>query len=134
MTDKTGIISLTPELLEELGKIIRPRLEELNAEWEREGPAAIEAFAATGATMDTIGGNCPVQAEGTVDGKAFYFRARGSRWTFTVAPTQAEMFDAPVYHLEQPYGEGPYDAGWMPRHEALGFITAAIERYREQGK
>ena len=25
--------------------------------------------------IDWIGGNCPVQAEGTIDGKRFYFRS-----------------------------------------------------------
>lgn len=27
----------------------------------------------------------PVQAEGTVAGRAFYFRARGEQWSFTIA-------------------------------------------------
>jgi hypothetical protein len=27
----------------------------------------------------------PVQAEGTVAGRAFYFRARGEEWTFTIS-------------------------------------------------
>lgn len=27
----------------------------------------------------------PVQAEGTVEGRSFYFRARGDTWQFTVA-------------------------------------------------
>ena len=34
-------------------------------------------------------GACPVQAEGTVDGLPFYFRARGGEWTLSVAATPA---------------------------------------------
>lgn len=31
-----------------------------------------------------IGGACPVQAEGTVDGIPFYFRARGNGWSLSI--------------------------------------------------
>ena len=34
--------------------------------------------------IDSFGGNCPVQAEGTIDGKPFYFRARGSSWSMSI--------------------------------------------------
>ncbi|NBT79322.1 MAG: hypothetical protein EBT04_12895 [Betaproteobacteria bacterium] len=76
--------------------------------------------------LDWIGGNCPVQAEGMLDGNAFYFRARGDSWEFHVAPTQAGIFgDAELLYIERDYGDGPFDAGWMPETEALGFIAKA---------
>ena len=85
------------------------------------------------ATLDWIGGNCPVQAEGTVDGNAFYFRARGGNWQFHVAKTNADIFDDDMFYMDRDYGEGPYDAGWMHVDEALGFIREAITAYRTQG-
>lgn len=82
--------------------------------------------------IDTFGGNCPVQAEGFVDGKPFYFRARGSRWRMGIGD---EPVLEPEWSHEESYGDGPYDAGWMPQHEALGFISKAIGLYanREKG-
>lgn len=32
-------------------------------------------------------GNCPVQAEGTIDGFPFYFRARGGSWKLSITCT-----------------------------------------------
>jgi hypothetical protein len=86
----------------------------------------IAALEREGATLEWIGGNCPVQAEGFVDGKAFYFRARGDTWQFHVAPSREEIFDNDVFYMERDYGEGPFDAGWMPEDEALAFIGEAI--------
>ena len=31
-----------------------------------------------------IGGNCPVQAEGRIDGLPLYFRARSSHWSLGI--------------------------------------------------
>ncbi len=83
--------------------------------------------------IDWIGGNCPVQAEGTIAGKPFYFRARGSKWRFSVG--EAHMVDALVaaeWEYQESYGEGPFDAGWMSEQEARGFIHAAAERYLKE--
>lgn len=119
ITDIAGFVAALKETLD-------PVFEEQRETWEREGPAAEAAFAATGATMRCIGGNCPVQGEGTVDGSAFYFRARGDGWQFHVAPTEDDIFDAPTFYIERDYGDGPFDAGWMPLHEAYAFIVEAI--------
>jgi hypothetical protein len=115
--------------LADLREAFRPIFDEQRATWEREGPAAMAAFKATGAALGMIGGNCPVQAEGVVDGQAFYFRARGDEWQFHVAPTKELIFDAATFYIERDYGEG-FDAGWMPNHEALGFIVEAISEFR----
>ena len=76
--------------------------------------------------VDQIGGNCPVQAEGTVDTVPFYFRARRQAWTMGIG---LDPVGEPSWHWSEPYGVGPYDAGWMPEDEARGFIQAAAERW-----
>lgn len=74
-------------------------------------------------TIDYLGGNCPVQAEGTLDGHPFYFRARGAHWSFGVG---AEPVCNPDWSYDEPYGDGPYDAGWMTEDEARAFIDKAV--------
>ena len=77
--------------------------------------------------IDTFGGNCPVQAEGTIDGKPFYFRARGDHWSMSIGGE--DIFFAPDWFYEEDYGDAEYAAGWMPMHEALGFIAQAFGMY-----
>ena len=101
------------------------------AEKER---AAVVAIEAVGASLDSIGGNCPVQAYGSVDGRRFYFRARGDSWQFHVAETDDKIFFEDDFYIGRDYGEGPFDAGWMPENEALGFIVESIAAYREHLK
>jgi len=82
----------------------------------------------------------PVQAEGTLAGFPFYFRARWDSWRFAVTtdgtsdPVQVAMDDLPPFTAQtaagfacgQPYGEpGGYAAGWMDLPEAAGFLRAA---------
>ena len=79
--------------------------------------------------IDWLGGNCPVQAEGTVNGEPFYFRARGCWWSMSIGQ---QPVDAPNWHFEQEYGKGPYDAGWMPEDEARGFIAYAAQKWADE--
>jgi hypothetical protein len=82
--------------------------------------------------MRYLGGNYPVQAEGTVDGHAFYFRARGQSWEFHVAPSDGLIFsDSEVFYMDEPYGDGPFDAGWMPEEEARAFIFKGVAAFRQ---
>jgi hypothetical protein len=81
-----------------------------------------------GIRIKDIGGFCPVQAEGTIDGAPFYFRARGSRWSLSVGG--ADVIGAPEFHHEEPYGDGPFAAGWMEEEEARAFIEKAAGLYR----
>lgn len=73
--------------------------------------------------IETIGGLCPVQAEGTIDGKPFYFRARGQRWTIGI---EGEPVGFPAWFYAQPYGE-PHEAGYLdsPEATAKAFIQMA---------
>ncbi len=73
----------------------------------------------------TIGGNCPVQAEGTVNGRPFYFRARGDSWSLSIG---GDPVRDPEWEHEEWYGVWPA-AGWMPEEEALAFIHGTAARY-----
>lgn len=78
--------------------------------------------------VSLIGGNCPVQAEGTINGKEFYFRARGQRWRIGIG---GDVVGDPDWSYSEPYGESQYDAGWMDERVALEMIKLAAERYDE---
>ena len=69
--------------------------------------------------IDWIAGNCPVQAEGTINGVEFYFRARGDRWTFIIMD-ESDNFS---------YGEEYKDAGWMTDEVAHRLIEDAARFY-----
>ncbi|MBY5551067.1 hypothetical protein HFO61_30450 [Rhizobium leguminosarum] len=87
-----------------------------------------------GYVLDWIGGSVPVQAEGTIDGRAFYFRARGSQWSLDIGVDANTAFDAnpiPLWWHVEPWGEWP-DAGYMPEDVALAMIDKAVALYREQ--
>lgn len=90
------------------------------------------SYEAEGVELESISGWCPVQAFGTVDGQAFYFRARGSAWRVEIGgkpEPEHEMPDAVHWSCGAPYGE-PYEAGWMcPEHTRL-CLDAAFAAYR----
>jgi hypothetical protein len=73
-----------------------------------------------------LGGNCPVQAEGTINGKPFYFRARGEAWSLGIGGADP-CGEAEWEHSEW-FGEWP-DAGWMTPEQAEGFLRQAAARY-----
>ena len=78
-------------------------------------------------TLRYIGGNCPVQAEGAIGGKEFYFRARGNSWSMSIGGDDVVL--APEFYHKEEWGDGPYAAGWMPLDVAIGFIAKAIGLY-----
>lgn len=78
--------------------------------------------------MSSIGGNCPLQAEGRVDDKQFYFRARGARWTLNIG---SDPVTDPEWSYEETYGEG-YEAGWMGEDDARIGIAKAVAAYRKE--
>ncbi len=75
--------------------------------------------------IDYLGGQCPVQAEGKINGVPFYFRARGEHWSLSIGPN-------PVWHYSEAYGDGPYDAGWMGHEEARQFIDKSANIYQKE--
>lgn len=78
-------------------------------------------------TLDYIGGNCPVQAEGKIGGKPFYFRARWDKWSIGIGGDDPVL--KPEWYHEAPYGNKPGDAGWMPVCIAMCFISSAFLDY-----
>jgi hypothetical protein len=114
-----------------------------------------------GIVIDHLYGNCPVQADGFIDGEPFYFRARGEHWSIEIGPgnthlvveagdaarhnkskdgsheTERDAHDRvaalPVWRYEEEYGGGKsYVAGWMTEEEARAFIAQAAERWRAE--
>lgn len=87
-----------------------------------------------------LGGNCPVQAEGLVDGCPFYFRARGEGWSFSASEDAAvDPVADPDWHVWVRYrshdplaGDPRFAAGWMDEDEARSFIEAAARWWRQR--
>lgn len=77
--------------------------------------------------IDWVGGNCPVQAEGTIDGFRFDFRARGSTWSFEVYDGGKEP-----WYTHEKYSDEPYAAGWMTEDEARAFIEQGAQQFRNR--
>ena len=77
--------------------------------------------------IDCLGGNCPVQARGTIDGKPFYFRSRGEHWSMSIGG--ADVVGDPEWYHEEEYGPWP-DAGWISDDQARAFIDKASGFYR----
>jgi hypothetical protein len=77
--------------------------------------------------IDWLWGFCPVQAEGTIDGEKFYFRARGIHWRIGIG---GDVVTNPTWGYGESYGSGEFAAGWMPEEEAKDFIVKAVELYR----
>lgn len=78
--------------------------------------------------IDWLTGFCPVQAEGTYQGKQFYFRARGNHWAFYIGTNNP--YGDPEWQYSEPYGDEPFEAGWMPEAEAIGFIEQSLRQYQ----
>ncbi|AQQ02408.1 hypothetical protein B0E33_01385 [Roseibium algicola] len=91
--------------------------------------------------IDYLGGNCPVQAEGKIDGEPFYFRARGNSWSLSIGSEEndnssvgiygKDVVGNPSWYYEEEYGTGPYDAGWMNMDVARQMIEKAAKLWRE---
>ena len=90
------------------------------------------------AHIEFFGGQTPVQSWGTVLDKHFYFRARWKYWRFEVGEQDAlpTVSDDDVkkldLYIEEEYGSGPYDAGYMPVAESSAIIIDSICRYLQQ--
>jgi hypothetical protein len=77
---------------------------------------------------------CPVQAEGTVLGIPFYFRARGQRWSMSIGedPTAISVGIKEGWRRGEPWGEQMYDAGWMPDETAREIIYKCADEYIQE--
>lgn len=88
-----------------------------------------EAIERNGYVLFWLGGNCPVQAEGLIDGHSLYFRARGSQWSLTIGNDGGR--EPPLFGYIENWGTWP-DAGYMSDVTALSMIDKAVTRYREE--
>lgn len=84
-----------------------------------------------------LGGQVPVQGEGLLDGRPWYFRARYNSWSFDwsdaadVDPVEVSLGYAPGLHYEELYKvEDPYAAGYMSLDEAFVFVCQARDIVR----
>src|SRR4051812_10144029 len=76
----------------------------------------------------------PVQAEGTLAGGRFYFRARHEAWEFLFSESpDTDPLDIPTDSLpffrEGAFGSRPSDASYMPRDTATAIIRTCAEQY-----
>lgn len=77
--------------------------------------------------IESLGGNCPVQAEGRIGGKThFYFRSRGARWEMCIGGRDVVL--RPQWHYQEAYEPWP-EAGWISEEQAREFIDKAIKLY-----
>jgi hypothetical protein len=96
-------------------------------------------------SYDYIGGYCPVQAEGTIGDKKFYFRAKGEHWSFAIDeigddPVGVDAFaDHPGFRLRErwvdesfPEEKQKFSAGYMPEEVAKKIIEECARKYVEQ--
>lgn len=76
---------------------------------------------------DMCGGNCPVQAEGTINGYTFDFRARGEGWTMEVGIPKGNLgwYGVSAWDYEEKYDGPERDAGWMTVDEAKVLVEKA---------
>jgi hypothetical protein len=73
-----------------------------------------------------FGGHCPVQGYGEIDGKHWYFRARGAYWSFEV---YADLNRETVYwEYGEDYGS-EYEASYMPEEDVLKCLEKSVNMY-----
>lgn len=94
--------------------------------------AEVEAPDMTGIEIAWLGGHCPVQAEGSVDRIAFYFRARGSHWEIWIGDQRRCFTDHPdIWSYREPFRTWP-EAGWMSESLARRYIAEGVARWRRE--
>lgn len=79
--------------------------------------------------ITSIGGQCPVQAEGDVFGFPFYFRARHGAWTFDVASKGRD----PVDYGDLFQAEGvDTTGGYLTTPEAMAILGVCLDGFRDK--
>jgi hypothetical protein len=70
---------------------------------------------------------CPLQIEGPIDGEEFYFRARGEHWSMGIG---GDPVLRPTWHMQGPWGDGPFEAGYMPEQVGEAIAQKCCELWR----
>ncbi len=95
----------------------------------------------TALLISSLGGAAPVQAEGTVAGHPFYFRARHEHWSFAISEDSSvdpvdiqtrEAGDKHGFFREASYGTEPFAASYLPAIEAEAIIRQCATDYLAQ--
>lgn len=81
----------------------------------------------TAVVITMIGGQCPVQAEGTILGRPFYFRARGCHYTISIGGD--DPMEDPHWRKRVRWGAGDWDAGYITESVTRDLITHAADQY-----
>ncbi len=85
-------------------------------------------------------GQCPVEAEGTINGKKFYFKSRGEVMRLWIASKEGVdplSEENPINHWEFYHGvhaTGPFGAGYAEPQECLDFIVRAAKILLKEDK
>lgn len=85
-----------------------------------------------GVQVDRFDGWCPVQGEGTIDGRFWYFRARGEHWQFHVCKDRSHLFKNDIFYCDIEWPDEPFAAGWMHPVDALKCLSLGVALYRQQ--
>jgi hypothetical protein len=83
------------------------------------------------------GGACPVQGEGTADGRPVYFRARSDDVRLDFFAAGADPHDHTVresWSYEEDYDGAEPHAGWIFRDETAAFMRRAVAAWRAAGR
>lgn len=83
-----------------------------------------------GFELRDLSGWCPVQAEGIVDGRYFYFRARGSYWRVEIGGNEQRTRSPRWWHEEDWPSVTGFEAGYMDDEDAIGCILKAVDIFR----
>jgi len=68
----------------------------------------------------SLGGICPIQADGKINNEPFFFRARGNRWTLGIG-------GEPVLNPKFFYSGNFPEAGWMSENSARSIIEKTAQ-------
>jgi hypothetical protein len=79
--------------------------------------------------FEDLGGECPVQGEGTYRGKDFYFRARHESWSLRIDLCPEYYPLRAAFETWGDYGEEQFDASFMPIEDAVAFIRQGCLEY-----
>lgn len=118
--------------LDKIHRALAPRNKAREKKWAILSAVVNPALMSMGIDVKYIGGNCPLQSEGTFDGFAYYFRARGACFQFHVAPDADKIFEScELFYHEQQYGEWP-EAGYMTRFQCAMLIGYCVSLARKE--
>lgn len=80
------------------------------------------------ASIDWLSGQCPVQAEGVIGDRRFYFRSRWNQWRIQIG--DVDPVAKPLFSYGEPWGDEPGEAGYMPEDTAIVMIIRGLDAYK----